>query len=78
MESYSKESWFVETISTVIPLQGEATMSLYMEKLTSETCNNTVCVGDSMGNEFQYHCVRLNKVIRLWWENYLMERKLKQ
>lgn len=69
MESYSKESWFVETISTVIPLQGEATMSLYMEKLfqckTSETCNNTVWVGDSMGNEFQYHCVRLNKVIRL-------------
>lgn len=26
-----------------------------------------------MGNEFQYHSVRLNKVIRLWWENYLLK-----
>lgn len=53
-------------------------MSLYMEKLfqckSTETCNNTVWVWDSMGNEFQYHSVRLNKVIRWWWENCLMER----
>lgn len=43
-------------------------MSLYMEKLfqckTTETCNNTVWVGDSMGYEFQNHCVKLNKIIR--------------
>lgn len=26
-----------------------------------------------MGNEFQYHFVRSNKVIRLWWENYLLK-----
>lgn len=26
-----------------------------------------------MGNEFQYQSVRSNKVIRLWWENYLLK-----
>lgn len=26
-----------------------------------------------MGNEFQYHSVRSDKVIRLWWENYLLK-----
>lgn len=26
-----------------------------------------------MGNESQYHSVRFNKVIRLWWENYLLK-----